>query len=55
LRAKGLATLPTRLDLELATNPFLRPHVAAIRQRLGMLHDPDWRVFAEIRDRKNNA
>ncbi|MGI9403032.1 MAG: hydroxyacylglutathione hydrolase, partial [Hyphomicrobium sp.] len=55
LRAKGLATLPTRLDLELETNPFLRPHVAAIRQRLRMQHDPDWRVFAEIRRRKNKA
>ncbi len=55
LRAKGLATLPTRLDLELETNPFLRPHIAAIRQRLGMQHDPDWRVFAEIRERRNKA
>ncbi len=55
LRAKGLATLPTRLDLELETNPFLRPHVAAIRQRLNMQHNPDWRVFAEIRERKNNT
>jgi hydroxyacylglutathione hydrolase len=54
-RSKDLATLPTRIDLELETNPFLRPHVAAIRQRLGMQHDPDWRVFAEIRERKNKA
>jgi hydroxyacylglutathione hydrolase len=54
-RSKGLATLPTRIDLELETNPFLRPHVAAIRQRLGMQLDPDWRVFAEIRERKNRA
>jgi hydroxyacylglutathione hydrolase len=54
-RSKDLATLPTRIDLELETNPFLRPHIAAIRQRLGMQHDPDWRVFAEIRERKNKA
>lgn len=54
-RSKGLATLPTRIDLELETNPFLRPHVAAIRRRLGMQYDPDWRVFAEIRERKNKA
>jgi hypothetical protein len=35
LRAKGKATLPTRLDRELETNPFLRPHVSAIRAKLG--------------------
>jgi len=55
LRAKGKATLPTRLDRELETNPFLRPHVSAIRAKLGMLHAPDWQVFAEIRERKNKA
>ena len=55
LRAKGLTTLPTRLEIELETNPFLRPHVAAIRRRLNMQHDPDWRVFAEIRECKDNA
>ena len=31
LREEGKPTLPTRLDSELETNPFLRPHVAAIR------------------------
>jgi hydroxyacylglutathione hydrolase len=55
LRAKGKATLPTRLDRELETNPFLRPHVSAIRAKLGMLYAPDWKVFAEIRARKNKA
>lgn len=55
LRAKGLATLPTRLDRELETNPFLRPHVSAIRAKLGMPFAPDWKVFAEIRERKNKA
>lgn len=53
LRAAGRPTLPTRLDCELETNPFLRPHVSAIRSRLGMLYAPDWKVFAEIRARKN--
>ena len=37
LRAAGKPTLPTRMDLELETNPFLRPHVPAIQQRLGMV------------------
>jgi hydroxyacylglutathione hydrolase len=55
LRAKGQATLPTRLDRELETNPFLRPHVSGIRARLGLPYAPDWKVFAEIRERKNKA
>ena len=55
LRTEGKPTLPTRLDRELATNPFLRPHVTAIRERLGMPFAPDWKVFAEIRQRKNKA
>jgi len=37
LRAAGKPTLPTRMDLELETNPFLRPNVPAIQQRLGMV------------------
>lgn len=55
LLAAGQATLPTRLDHELETNPFLRPQVAAIRTRLGLTDAPDWKVFAEIRERKNRG
>lgn len=55
LRAKGKPTLPTRVDRELETNPFLRPDVTAIRARLGMPFAPDWKVFAELRQRKNKA
>ena len=55
LRAQGRPTLPTRLDRELETNPFLRPQVSAIRAKLGMPFAPDWKVFAEIRERKNKA
>lgn len=55
LRQKQLPTLPTRLDRELETNPFLRPHVTAIRAKLGLPFAPDWEVFAEIRERKNKA
>ena len=54
-RARGEATLPTRLDVELATNPFLRPHSPAIRKRLGMPAAPDWQVFGEVRERKNRS
>jgi hydroxyacylglutathione hydrolase len=53
LRAQGTPTLPTSIGLELETNPFLRPHVAAIQRRLGMEGRPEWEIFAEIRERKN--
>ena len=55
LRKAGKATLPTRIDLELATNPFLRVKSPAIRKRLGLETAPDWKVFAEVRERKNRA
>jgi len=55
LRAAGKATLPTTIGLELETNPFLRPHVAAIQRRLGMEGRPEWEVFGEIRERKNRG
>jgi hydroxyacylglutathione hydrolase len=55
LRAAGRPTLPTRLDLELATNPFLRAGAASVRESLGLLDAADWEVFAEIRERKNRA
>jgi hydroxyacylglutathione hydrolase len=55
LRHKKLPTLPTRLDRELETNPFLRTHVSSIRARVGLPFAPDWQVFAEIRERKNKA
>jgi hydroxyacylglutathione hydrolase len=53
LRADGKPTLPTKIALELETNVFLRPHISAIRNRLNMRAAADWRVFGEIRDRKN--
>ncbi|MCB1505494.1 MAG: hydroxyacylglutathione hydrolase [Hyphomicrobiaceae bacterium] len=55
LRAAGKPTLPTTIAAELATNPFLRAHVPAIKERLGMTGAPDWQVFAEIRERKNKG
>lgn len=55
LRAEGKPTLPTRLSDELETNVFLRPHVLTTRARLGLGASADWRVFAEMRERKNKA
>jgi hydroxyacylglutathione hydrolase len=55
LRAAGKPTLPTRIDVELATNPFLRVASPAIRARLGMTGAKDWQIFGEIRERKNRS
>lgn len=53
LRAAGKPTLPTTIERELATNPFLRWHDPAIRRNLGMEGADDVAVFAEIRKRKD--
>jgi hydroxyacylglutathione hydrolase len=55
LRAEGQATLPTRVDLELETNVFLRADTRGIRDRLGLALVPAWKVFADLRERKNRA
>jgi hydroxyacylglutathione hydrolase len=54
LRAEDKPTLPTTIGRELATNPFLRWHDAAVRNTLDMPHAGDSEVFAEIRKRKDN-
>lgn len=55
LRSQNKPTLPTTLELELRTNPFLRPSDPQIRKNLGMDNASDADVFAEIRKRKDNA
>jgi hydroxyacylglutathione hydrolase len=55
LRAENLMTLPTTVELELATNPFLRASSRAIRKTLGLEEAADAAVFAEIRERKNRG
>jgi len=54
LRAAGKWTVPFVLADDLATNPFLRAHDSAIRERLGLQNAKDVEVFAEIRSRKDN-
>ncbi len=53
-RAQNIPTVPSVLADELATNPFLRPASAEIRQNLGMASNTDAEVFAEIRRRKDS-
>jgi len=55
LREKNEPTLPTTIDLELATNPFLRADDPQLRKGLGMPDAEDWEVFAEVRRRKDAA
>jgi hydroxyacylglutathione hydrolase len=46
-------TVPSLMEEEFETNPFLRAKNESIRQRLGMLGASDAEVFAEIRRRKD--
>ena len=59
LREAGKPTLPSRLGEEKATNPFLRctePAVVdSVNQYLGMRVSDPVRVFAAIREWKNNS
>ncbi len=52
-RSKNISTVPSTMQLELSTNPFLRADAEAIRQHLNMQSDDDLAVFAEIRRRKD--
>lgn len=53
LRARGIPTIPSRLDKELATNPFLRADHASVARDLGMKGATAAEIFAEIRGRKD--
>ena len=53
LRAEGRPTIPTTIDLECRTNPFLRTADPGIRARLGMEDACEVEVFAELRRRKD--
>ena len=53
LRDNGKPTLPTTIDLEKRTNPFLRASDAKIRALLAMEDATDVEVFTEIRARKD--
>ncbi len=52
-RDRGIATVPSILQDELATNPFLRAASPEIRARLGLETASDAEVFGEIRRRKD--
>lgn len=54
LRAAGTPTIPTTIGLEKATNPFLRPMSENIQETVGLFGAPLPKVFAEVRQRKDN-
>jgi hydroxyacylglutathione hydrolase len=52
-RAAGKPTVPSRLSVELATNPFLRASDPALQRAVGMEGADPVAVFTEIRNRKD--
>ncbi len=46
-------TIPATIGAEKAANPFLRADEADLAKSLGLADSPAWKVFAEIRERKN--
>jgi hydroxyacylglutathione hydrolase len=52
-RAQGRPTVPVSLKTELATNPYLRAHLPALKTAVGLPDADDVTVFTEIRARKD--
>jgi hydroxyacylglutathione hydrolase len=53
LRAAGLATVPSTIGLERATNPFLRADMPSLQEAIGRPGTDPAEVFAEIRRMKD--
>jgi hydroxyacylglutathione hydrolase len=53
LLAAGEPTIPATIGAEKAANPFLRADNPDVAKSLGLAGAPAWKVFAEIRERKN--
>jgi hydroxyacylglutathione hydrolase len=54
-REKGEFTVPSSLDEEKATNPFLRAHLPELQKAIGMEGADAADVFREVRTRKDNV
>ncbi len=54
LRKTNHPTVPTSLEQELATNPFLRANSLSIQKTLNMQGASELAVFTELRQRKNH-
>jgi hydroxyacylglutathione hydrolase len=53
LVSAGKPTIPATIGAEKAANPFLRADQPDVAQAVGLAGSPAWKVFAEIRERKN--
>jgi hydroxyacylglutathione hydrolase len=53
LLSAGKPTIPATIGAEKAANPFLRADMPEVAQSVGLAGSPAWKVFAEIRERKN--
>jgi hydroxyacylglutathione hydrolase len=54
LRAHKRPTVPSTIGQERLANPFLRADDPALQKALGMSGTEPWRVFAEMRHRKDH-
>ena len=55
LREEGKPTIPSTIDVEIKTNPFMRVHSSNIQKNLGFNSDSDLiAVLAAVREAKNN-
>ena len=55
LLAAGQPTIPSTMRAEKAANPFLRADLPEVASTVGLAGSPAWKVFAEIRERKNRS
>jgi hydroxyacylglutathione hydrolase len=55
LLAAKQPTIPSTLGEEKAANPFLRADLPEVAAAVGLSGSPAWKVFAEIRERKNRS
>ncbi len=53
LVAAGRPTIPATIGAEKTENPFLRADMPEVAKAVGLAGSPAWKVFAEIRERKN--
>ena len=53
LTAAHKFTIPATIGAEKAANPFLRADNAELAKFVGLSGSPAWKVFAEVRERKN--
>ncbi len=54
MRAEGKPTVPSTMQEERETNPFLRPDNAQVAEAVGMKGADPAAIFTELRERKNN-